>query len=337
MISYYFHTIPILLCVLSISTTMLLFSNSKLNSQIIVWGIMNLATAVWFSCFYVVIHTPVKDIALQARSIMDLSAILAICLWYYAIIQHTYQRRYSATNVIILSYACLLVYLNFTKYFIKDLVPIGDFNFYVVAGFGYYMFMIFTFLCLVKGSSILISGIIRTREIIDRRLLIIILISSFFGFSGLGSAFFLTIGINIKPFAIILFSLFFLLTTYAIYKHELLRARVYFLQVFVSVTWIIIALMAIAKWHETGATVASVTSISLLSLSFFTLFMVKKEMDMDRDLDRTERLLVAQLPESIRIMFARNVKERFDIYFEREIMLNYFENLTKNFHNSRRV
>ena len=308
-----FVIIPILLSILSLTTFSLIIINCKLTKISLSWSVMNFFVSVWFISFSIIITTSSQQTAILFRYFMDFSAIFASYLWFL------FTKYFCNTNNQFLNISSLILFLttvllNFSSYFIADMVPKLDFNYYVNANIGYFIFLFFVIYSLFSGSYLLISKIISTKSNREREPLKWILYSSIIGFIGLGGAFLPSIGIMIKPYSIILFSLFFIFTTYTIYKHEIFGTRFYLLQIFISILWMFLAIKILLEYKITGVFFAVSVSTTLITLSVLTLLSVRAEIKTDHQIDETEKLIDFRAFIARRIIYSRSLEGKFDYY-----------------------
>ena len=131
-------------------------------------------------------------------------------------------------RILILAYGTsgILLILNHTSLFVKDVVPKGSFNYASVPGIVFPLFVLYFFLILVY-SSLLIVREFRNSIGIRRNQLKFIILAYVIGFSGGSTNFLLVFDIfNIPPIGNYFVALYLLILFYAIIKHQLMDINI---------------------------------------------------------------------------------------------------------------
>ncbi|MCD4705535.1 hypothetical protein K8R61_00450, partial [bacterium] len=193
--------------------------------------LLSLCGAIWSFGLFFMINTQNITMGYYCRLFMDCGTILLPAFWLhfiYSILNYNNSKRKDL-------YICyfigiILLFFNFLDFFIpgsfiRGIVSKDIFNFYPMAGFGYYLF-VFYFLMIIPYSLFhLIRGYKNSRGFKKQQIKYII-IAAVLGFGGGGTSFFLTFNIPILPYGIILFALYPLMIAYAITRYQLMDIRV---------------------------------------------------------------------------------------------------------------
>lgn len=157
------------------------------------------------------------------RIFLDSFAILVVYFWLKFIIAFLkiQDQKYSKG---IAAISLFMLLLNASPGFISEIAPKYVFNYYVVAGPGYYIFAGYFSLLIIIGLFNLLKKI-RQATPLEKIQIKYILFGSLLGFIGGGSTFLLSFGLPIPPYPFILFSSFPLVIAYAIARHRLMNIR----------------------------------------------------------------------------------------------------------------
>lgn len=126
--------------------------------------------------------------------------------------------RQKAVMVLAYASAFVLVILDFTPLFVKDILPVSGFRYYPVGGPAYLVFAVFLAICFIYGFFQLISAMMQRP---DRRLRYAF-VASLIGFLGGVTALFPVFGINLPVVNQFTLPIYIATTSYAIVKHNLL-------------------------------------------------------------------------------------------------------------------
>lgn len=204
------------------------------------WFFFNLTSAIWSFGYFATINATTSESAFIYDWILHIAAILVplFCLLSVVSITDTYKKN---KIVIIISAILGLFFLVITptKLFINGVIPKAIFNFVPDAGPLYIYFTIYFFALAFYILYILFKKYYQSKDIEHQRYKYIIFFTAI-GSVGGGSVFFLTFNIPILPYPLILFSLFPLVSIYAIFRYQLFNIKVITTEVLVFSLWIFI-------------------------------------------------------------------------------------------------
>lgn len=208
------------------------------------WFFLSLSSAVWSLGYLIMIVAPDKNIAWLANWTMHYAAIV-IPLFYFSFIIYLTktQDRYKRFLISFALLGLILLTLNQTKLFVRDVFSKFIFNFVPDAGPLYIYFTVYFFLIVVYASIIVwrsIKEATARNSFEEAQRLKIVILFTIAGFLGGGSVFFLTFNVPIPPYPIILFSLYPLINGYAIIRHHLFNIKLLSAEVFMFLLWVFI-------------------------------------------------------------------------------------------------
>jgi len=187
------------------------------------WFILCICAASWMLLFFFIINSDNKGASIFIRYFMDLSVIVMILFWLKFVFSFLKVKKKS---ILYLLYATtlLMIFFNFSPWFITGMRPKYMFNYYVEAGVGYYIFSIYFLFFVYYGLKLLFNEYKKSTGIRSSQIKYIIIGSSL-GFIGGGSAFFISFNIPILPYPFILYAIFPLIIVYGIVKYRLMDIR----------------------------------------------------------------------------------------------------------------
>ncbi|MCM8782591.1 MAG: GAF domain-containing protein, partial [Candidatus Omnitrophica bacterium] len=201
------------------------FKNKK-NLINITWLLLSLSVAVWSLGYSILISTTNKEVAILSRKFMDSGAIFIPSFWINFVFSFLGIVKEKKGKLII-SYllSLILLTLNFSPYFIEDLVNKLNFLYYPEPRIGYYVFILHFFFWVIYSFCVLLKAY-RISSSFRQNQIRYVIIGALLGFGGGGTAFLITFNIPIPPFGLILFALYPIVIAYAIVKYRLMDIRV---------------------------------------------------------------------------------------------------------------
>ncbi|MCX6701694.1 MAG: ATP-binding protein [Candidatus Zambryskibacteria bacterium] len=211
------------------------------TTENVAWFLFNLSSAVWSLGYFVLITALDKNVAYISDWVLHIAAILVplFCLLSVVYITDTYKKY--KNSVTIASFLALLFIISTpTELFIRDVVPKANFNYLPEVGPLYLPFTIYFFGLVVYILTILCIKFKNSRDIVEKQRYRYMIIFFTAGSIGGGSVFFLNFNIPIIPYPIILFSLFPIISIYAIFRLQLFNVKVISTEFLVFSLWIFI-------------------------------------------------------------------------------------------------
>jgi len=210
------------------------------------WLALNISSAVWSFAYFSMIVSQTHDRALFSNYVLHAAAILIPIFYFVTILAVTKTyREHMRSIVVVATIGLLLLLVNPSSYFVRDVLPKGPFAYAPDAGPIYIFFTIFFFAIVIHSLWIVFREHKKTRDPIQRGRLHSIILFTLAGFGGGGSVFFLTFNIPIAPYPLILFSLYPVISGYAIFKYQLFDTKVLTTQLVTFALWIFILIRVI--------------------------------------------------------------------------------------------
>ena len=157
------------------------------------------------------------------------------------VVSITDSYRKNRLKIIIAAIAGLLfLIIAPTKLFINDVIPKSFFNFVPDAGPLYIYFTIYFFILVLYALYIIFRKYLESADLVEKNRFKYMILFTVAGFSGGGSVFFLTFNIPILPYPIILFSLYPVISGYAMFRYQLFDVKVITTEILVFVLWIFV-------------------------------------------------------------------------------------------------
>ena len=266
-----------------LSAAIIYFHNAEKQNR--VWFFLNISIAVWSFGYFFMITATSHNTALIFNWILHGAAILIPLLYFLFVLYltDTYD-RYKFCFYFCIALALIFEALNPTTLFVRDVIPKFIFNYVCDAGPAYIYFTIYFFALNIFTEIVLlysISNAPNQLEILRRKY---IFWASVVGYSGGATVFFLTFNINIPPYTIILFSVYPIVITYAILKHNLFNIRLISTEFFVGSLWLVILFKVVIS----TSLIDQITDMLLLGVSVIIgIFLVKS---MQKELIQREKI-----------------------------------------------
>lgn len=236
-IRFYFNAVSLLgFFTVSISGIIAYFRRGK-ESINKFWFLLCISASFWSLFFFLVINSPDKETSILLRIFLDTFVILVGLFWIRFVFAFLDIRRDRFFNYIALA-AFGMFALNVMPGFIRDMVPKNGFNYYVDAGFGYYIYLVYFIIIVTYGFILLFRGQAQATGVKSSQIKYVIL-ASILGFTGAGSAFLLSFNIYFPPYPFILLPIFPLLILYAITRYQLFDVKVIATELLTFALWLI--------------------------------------------------------------------------------------------------
>lgn len=247
-ISFDYYSISLLLggfTALLSGVIVFLHDQRRLENQ--AWFWLNLSSAVWsFGYFAMVAVVTSKDIAMLSDSILHIAAS-CIPLFYFLMVLAVTGRYERHRNFLFTMVAAGVFFMLVapTSYFVRDVFAKGPFRYVPDPGPLYAYFTVYFFAIVLYALWIVSRRLKETYEPAERGRLWSIMIFTIAGFGGGGSVFLLTFNIGIPPYPLILFSLYPVISGYAIFRYQLFDTKVITTELLTFSLWIFILIRAL--------------------------------------------------------------------------------------------
>src|SRR3989339_1950 len=246
-ISFDYYSISLLLGgFIALLSGLVVFIHNHKKIENIAWFFLNIASAVWSFGYFITITATQKEVALVSDLVLHLAAILIPLFYLFFVVSMTDSLKKNRVKIIIATIAGFLFLISApTKLFVRDVVPKAFFNFVPDAGPFYIYFTAYFFVLVLYALYILFRKYLESAGLVEKNRYKYMILFTVAGFSGGGSVFFLTFNIPILPYPIILFSLYPIISGYAIFRYQLFDVKVIATEVLVFILWIFIFIRAL--------------------------------------------------------------------------------------------
>jgi len=246
-ISFDYYSISLLLGgFIALLSGLVVFIHNHKKIENIAWFFLNIASAVWSFGYFITITATQKEVALVSDLVLHLAAILIPLFYLFFVVSMTDSLKKNRVKIIIATIAGFLFLISApTKLFVRDVVPKAFFNFVPDAGPFYIYFTAYFFVLVLYALYILFRKYLESADLVEKNRYKYMILFTVAGFSGGGSVFFLTFNIPILPYPIILFSLYPIISGYAIFRYQLFDVKVIATEVLVFILWIFIFIRAL--------------------------------------------------------------------------------------------
>ncbi len=255
----------------------IIYGDKKLDSY--AWLGLNLSSALWGLSFFCELTTTSRTIALISTWVLNFAAILIALFYFLFILAVTNTFRKERNRFLIASIISFIFIIFCTSpLFIKDIVPKHIFNYYIEPGPLYKYFTLYFFTVIFYSIAIILVKIRNAPLYSDeRQRLKYIAFFTIAGLGGGGSSFFLVFNINIPPYTLILFSLYPVISSYAIFKYRIMDIKVSLSQLFIFSICVFVLTYSILT-SKVNSLVANVSLLIVTILnSIFLINNINKE------------------------------------------------------------
>jgi len=242
------------------------------------WFALTMCTSIWsFSYFFMTISRS-REVALLSNWILHFAAIF-IPLFYYLlvlIITGAYNRN-KIIFWIFTSAALLFTVINLSPWFVADVVSKVGFNYAPVPGPLYLFFFFYFFIVVTAGLITSGKAAYLAKDRSVRIRFIYTIIFTVAASLGGGSVFLTTFFAQIPPYLLILFSLYPLISGYAILRYQLFDVKVIATQILIFAGWTFILIRVLLAESSREQVANSILLAGTILLGIFLIKSVKRE------------------------------------------------------------
>ncbi len=223
----YLAVCGILSFLIGVPCGLFIFFNRPRTPVKILWTLYCFGASLWGFGIFRIFTTMDHDVALFWGRIINLNAIFIALLFFHFVVllTNTFQKY---KKILIVYYVIFTVYFLvaaiFFNYFINDVFPKLNLQFYPNAGPIYYFFPFIFFYTYIHGFVILYDAF-KISSVIRRNQYKYFAISSFIGIVGASSTLFPVFNIPIFPFGVITVPFYMVSVIYIVIKHHLMDVR----------------------------------------------------------------------------------------------------------------
>src|SRR3989344_5289427 len=266
-ITFDYYSVSVLICgFTALLSGFVVYIHNHKTTENIAWFLFNLSSAVWSFGYFALITAANVEVAFYANWVLHIAAVLVplFCLLSVVSITNTYEVHKRGVMIAIFTGLLFLV-SSPTSLLVRDLIPKPPFNYMVYVGPLYIAFTIYFFGLVIYVLSVLFNKFRQSTNPIEINRYKFMIIFTVAGSIGGGSVFLYNFNILIPPYPLILFSLFPIISIYAIFRFQLFEVKVITTEFLVFSLWILIFIKTL---------LSSSTSEFLVSLTFLVLLVV---------------------------------------------------------------
>lgn len=245
---------------------LVVYIHNHKTTENIAWFLFNLSSAVWSFGYFATINAPTHQFAFVSDWILHLAATLVPLFCLLSVIAITGNYSKHKVGVVISSLVGLFFLISTpTSFFVRDVIPKANFNFVPDAGPLYIYFTIYFFFLVLYVLYVLANTYLQTKDKVEARRFMYMFIFTAIGSAGGGSVFFLTFNVPFLPYPLLLFSLFPIISIYAIFRLQLFNVKVITTEAIVFLLWIFILIRTLIS----SSTEDRLVNVSMLALVVF--------------------------------------------------------------------
>lgn len=219
------------------------YIHNRKKLENVAWLLSNITSAVWSFGYFVTITATSKEVAIWSDWVLHVASIYVPVCYFLSVTSITdtfakYKKQLLTFAVI----GCGFLIIAPTTLFVKDVIPKGPFNFVPDAGPLYILYTIYFFLLVMYALYILVDKFRTSVDRVHRERYGYMILFTILGFFGGGSVFFLTFNIDILPYPLIFFSIYPVVSGYAIFRYQLFNVKVITAELVVFTIWIALLL-----------------------------------------------------------------------------------------------
>ncbi len=199
---------------------------------------IGLNTSIWSFAYFFMTIASSKANAITANLVLHDAAIF-IPLFYFLLVLFSTKKydKFKALFYLFCLIALAFMFINPSKNFVADLVPKSGFNFAQVPGPLYIYYFIYFSVLVFLGIFVSLISIVQSNDKdqkIRYKYIIYFTLAAALG----GGSVFATTFFNVPPYPLILFSLYPVITGYAILRHQLFNVKVIATQFITFTLWV---------------------------------------------------------------------------------------------------
>ncbi len=278
-LSFNYYTISLLICgFTAIISGVVVFIHDTKKAENQAWFALTLCTAIWSFGYFSMTASTTQELGNLSNWILHYAAIY-IPLFYYLlvlVITDTF-RKYRVIFIIFTFFSFVFTTINLSPIFLGSVVPKVGFNFAPVPGPLYILFFVYFVVLVLFG---VVTSWVSSRSTTDRVMKLRLYYTIIFTISasvGGGSVFLTTFFGSIPPFPLILFSIYPVISGYAILRHQLFNVRLISTQILIFITWIFIFIRILLSESNRDLVANSTLLLVTILLGIMLIRTAKKE------------------------------------------------------------
>lgn len=280
-IQFNYYTISLLIGgFIALISAIVIISQNWRQSINQAWFALTICTSIWSFGYFVMTVSPTYEVALISNWVLHYAAIF-IPLFYYLLVLIIVNKVRENLRLFLFFACCALFFsiINLSPIFVLTVVPKVGFNYAPVPGPLYLYFFIYFVMLVMSGIFIAAVTAFQSKDASTRiRLFYTIFFAATAAIGG-GSVFLTTFFSNIPPYLLVLFSIYPLISGYAILKYRLLDIKIIATQLLIFALWVFIFIRVLLSQSLREEIINIFLFIATILLGLFVIRSVKKEVD----------------------------------------------------------
>lgn len=280
-VSFSYYTISLLVGgFMAFISGLVVYLNDRKRSENQAWFAMTFSTSIWSFAYYYMTVTQDKETAMISNWTLHYAAIF-IPLFYFLLVLIITERvkKYLFLFFTFSGFALFFLIINTLPKFVSDVVPKAGFNFAPVPGPLYIYYFLYFSTLVTLGVIICILAIRSTSDPVQKNRFRYTIYFSIAAAIGGGSVFLTTFFPTIKPYPLVLFSLYPAISGYAILRHQLFDVKIITTQLLTFALWVTILVRMLFAESTREQWANGILFLFAIVLGLFLIKSVKKEVE----------------------------------------------------------
>jgi len=257
-----------------------------------VWSAVCFSVSLWCLFYFLTINAETKNSAVFLIKIANLFGVLVFVFWLYFVavfLNIQKDKKFKLFYGLMIAFSIAVSYLILSPWFMKDIVPTYVFNYYLIPGFGYFVYAIY-FLFATTGGLLFLFSHRKQFTGIKAGQFNFITFGSLIGFIGGGVAFLPSFGIYFPVYLLILFTTFPIIIAYGITKYNLFNIRVIATEAFIVAIWILLIYRSIVSYSSYQDFFINIGSLILIvAVGILLMRSVMREVEQREKIEKIEK------------------------------------------------
>ncbi|KKQ18595.1 MAG: Multi-sensor signal transduction histidine kinase [Berkelbacteria bacterium GW2011_GWA1_36_9] len=239
-IKLYFDTVSLFGFCAAIFVGLIIYTRQKRVFSNKIWFLASASAGLWGLFYFLTINATSRDAAVILIKIVHTLGLFVVFFWFYFLLiflEIDKQRKIKILFSFVSALGVGVLALNFSPWFMKDMVPKYVFNYYIEPGIGYYIYTVYFFALIICGLYLGFASLKRFPGLKATQIKYI-LIASGIGFLGGANSFILSYNISLPPYLLVLFPIFPLAIVYAMAKTHLFDVKIITAELLTVTMWL---------------------------------------------------------------------------------------------------
>lgn len=277
--SFNYYTISLLVGgFMAFMAGLVVYLNNRKRAENQAWFAMTFSTSVWSFAYYYMTVTQDKSVAWISNWTLHYAAIF-IPLFYFLLVLIITEKvkKYIAVFFTFTGFALFFLIINALPAFVSDLVPKAGFNFAPVPGPLYIYYFLYFSILVILGVTVCLLAMREATDPVQKNRFKYTIYFSITAAIGGGSVFLTTFFPTIKPYPLVLFSLYPAISGYAILRHQLFDVKIITTQLLTFALWVTILVRMLFAESSREQWANGILFFFAIILGLFLIKSVKKE------------------------------------------------------------